>query len=269
MVEGQAQEVSSDMEGTEQFESMNEEQIDQVLDEHEAATEQQQETVDDSPTPEEQQAQPEATLTDLQTKMTAMDVLLQRMSKENGQQRKWQADFDKLREDMERRAQPQTSQQEQAAVDYLNGLFEKFVEDKYGKIISRAEDDWSTQDYFREVQRAAGSDYSKLDPYIAHLWREKSVAAYERGDPDAEAWVEKAEKEPSFVVLEASRLAAAAGSQQGQEARDQRAASGQRASRTLRSGQRPLPAGQPTQADFDRMTEKEIDEWMDKNPPPK
>ncbi len=266
--------ITSDAEEAAEFEDMSEKEIDDLLDKEEVEPQSQEEQpkqqdqqtqeVQDGPAQDEPPA--EATVGEMQEKLDKMEKLVNNFSKEAGQSRKMIADFDALQKKLENQnPAQQPSQEEQAAEARLNSMFEKFVKEKYGNLIDRAQDQQDSTDFFDEIKETAGDDFKKLDPYIAKLYDEKSKAAYEGGDQAALAWMQKAEKSSAFVVLEATRLAEKEVNADAANAVSNRNGKARSASVTVRTSSQPLPKGELTQAQLDKMSEEEIDKYLDEN----
>lgn len=92
--------------------------------------------------------------------------------------------------------------------DALKKLAPEMFKDQLG-VIEKVGKQLSTQDYFRELGEHAGDMQDELLPLYKQLYTEKQ-RDLNSGDPDkaeaADAWLERAEKNPSFLVLQAMNL---------------------------------------------------------------
>ncbi len=203
----------------------------------------------------------EPTLTELKQLLESQGKDFTALKREVGRFRALQSKLDKANEPQNK---ANLSPEQQTELDKAKSFIDDFIQEKYGDLIGNAKESVQSQKYQADIVSLAGEKIGELDPIMAQLIDKASQAAYgpERNDAAA-AWLDRVEKEPSFLVLQAIHRMSANVQAQAAQIEQKRLAQGKKAASTLKSAPKPAAQGDPTQADFDRMSTDELGKLLD------
>lgn len=243
------------------LDGMSMEQLDTLMQGEQA--EQKGEAVEKNAAQETQQEEkPQPAIADVLKLLEEQGKKLGNFEREFGRLRAIQSKLDKANNPAD--TKNQLSQEQQAELKQAEEFLEKFITKKYGHLIEGAEQQAKDAEYKGEVIQLAGGEKEakQLDPLMASMIEEASKADA-AGNEAAGQWLEKVFANPAFLVIQAQRQFSQQLKAKESAMEEKRLSSAKIASSTLKTGNRPVTKGDPTQADFDKMSTEELGKFLD------
>ena len=133
----------------------------------------------------------------LEERLGPVQSKLSKYDSELGQLRKLRSQFDKLNQNTNQPAPPQSwtalpSEQQQATKELVKHLVQELYGEQFSKwdqFASRTETEGQIRQTYSRAQQIAGADFEKLNPVMGSLFEEYKQRA-EQGDEDAQDMVE-------------------------------------------------------------------------------